>query len=488
MNTVRPGMVLRQRTYAIGVAAVALVAIYLVWHGHTRWLAVGLLAALLFAAGLRNARLAIVLTLTYTFFLGDIRRLVNWQVGWPALDPLLLVAPLVVGALALGVLLREQRLSPMARMVLALMALMTLEIANPLQGGLRVGLGGALFYLVPLLWFWLGRRYASPAFVEQVAYRLVLPVAVLAAIVGLLQTLVGFAPWEQAWITMASQNYAALNVGGAIRAFAFFTSSASYATFLGIAAVIAAAGWWLGHRRAAVWLLLLLPVLFLDSSRGIVVKLIVALLVVWALRRGGSRGWYLRFALGASLLVGVLAWGLPKLMHTDDQSNAAVQALVAHQVEGLTHPLNPQTSTLQLHWHYLKQGLISGFTHPLGQGLGASTLAAQKFGGHGQSTEVDFGDMLVDLGFGGGFLYLALMARVLWQVWQRWRFQRECSALLILGVLVVTGAAWLIAGQYEISALVWLLIGAVDHGSHAFGSVLAGPSCDKSRANCVARP
>lgn len=460
--------------FSLAGLGLVVVSLYLAWHGHTRWLAVGLLAALLFAAGLRNARLAIVLTLTYTFFLGDIRRLVNWQVGWPALDPLLLVTPLVVGALALGVLLREQRLSPLARVVLALMALMTLEIANPLQGGLRVGLGGALFYLVPLLWFWLGRRYANPAFVEQVAYRLVLPVAVLAALVGLLQTLVGFAPWEQAWIDMAQQNYAALGVGGIIRPFAFFTSAASYAVFLAIGSVVAAVGWWIGHRRATVWLVLLLPALFLASSRGYVVKLVVALLVVWALRRGGSLGGYLRFALGATLLVGAMAWGLPKLMHTDDQSNAAVQALVAHQVEGLTNPLNPHTSTLQLHWYYLKQGLISGFTRPLGQGLGASTLAAQKFGGQGQSTEVDFGDMFVDLGFVGGLLYLALMARVLWQVWQRWRQRRERSALLVLGVLVVTGGAWLISGQYEISALVWLLIGATDFEPEATYSQSVG--------------
>ena len=258
--------------------------------------------------------------LTYAFFNGEIRRIINSLFGWPAIDPMLLLMPAVATIFGMSVLLRDKVDTPISRLVLILIGLMGLEIFNPLQGGLKVGLAGAFFYIPPLMFFWLGRRYATPAFIERLLYKLVLPIAVLAAIAGSMQTFIGFAPWEQAWIDHVSSSYAALNVGGYIRPFAFFTSSAGYGTVLCIGSAIALAGVWLGHRQAAPALIPLLPALVLTSQRGSIVKLLVAGLVVWALQRGGGKGWYLRVTLAGLAAAGLLVFVLPHLMPSNSDS------------------------------------------------------------------------------------------------------------------------------------------------------------------------
>jgi hypothetical protein len=446
------------------LSALVLGSADVIFHGHGQLLGVALLGFCFLTMGIVNARLAIMVLLTYAFFDGDIRRLVNSVYGWPAIDPLLLLVPVVGGIFGLSVLLREKIDTPLSRLILVLMVLMGLEIFNPLQGGLRVGLGGAFFYIPPLMFFWLGRRYATPAFIENLLYRLVLPISVLAAIAGYMQTIFGFAPWEQDWINHVTASYAALNVGGYIRPFAFFTSSAGYVTVLSIGSAIALAGIWLGHRRAALALVPLLPALVLSSERSAIVKLLVAGLVVWALQRGGGKGWYLRVSLAGLATVGLLTFALPHLMPSRPDSGQ-VNALLAHQVGGLANPLNAKDSTLMVHLDMLGQGILSGFTHPYGYGLGVTTAAAGKFasgGGEGRSTETDFGNMFVSLGFVGGIIYLVIIARVLWALISNWQRQRQRASVMILAVLLVTGAAWLIAGQYSIPLLLWLLIGTAD--------------------------
>ena len=115
-----------------------------------------------------------------------------------------------------------------------------------------------------------------------------------------------------------------------------------------------------------------------------------------------------------------------------------------------------------LHLRMLGEGILSGFTHPYGYGLGATTAAASRFSGNGISTETDFGNMFASLGFVGGIVYIVIVVRVLWALVSDWQRRRQRASLMILGILLVTLASWLIAGQYSIPLLLWLLIGATD--------------------------
>jgi hypothetical protein len=107
-------------------------------------------------------------------------------------------------------------------------------------------------------------------------------------------------------------------------------------------------------------------------------------------------------------------------------------------------------------------GLARSLTNPLGYGLGATTLAASKFGAIGGTTELDLTNMFVSLGPVGGLLYTLLLCMILASTFRHWHRNRRLSALGVAGILLVTLGQWLNGGQYATSMLVWFCIGALD--------------------------
>jgi hypothetical protein len=417
-----------------------------------------------------NLSLGLSAAFAFLFLVGDIRRFTGAFLGYPKFDLLLLVTPVLALVIALPSLLRLRLNDPITKGVFALMVVMILEIVNPRQGGISVGLTGAMFYLVPMLWFWIGNRYGTEDLIGKVLYQVVLPLSVLAALLGFYQTYVGFLPWEQAWLD-SGNGYAALHVGDNIRPFGFSVSFAEYATLLQLGAGIAIAGWFSGRKILAIWLPLILPALFLASMRQAVVKLVVAIAVMWGFRRARKSGFLVRFLISLSVIVGLMQVGLSRFTADPTNDNSKTQALVQHQAAGLSDPLNQKRSTLRLHAGYVTTGLIQGFTHPLGAGLGSTTSAGQKLGsGPGDAagdddnvtnTELDFTDMFVALGVVGGFCYLFVVIAVTRAMFRYAQTTQKKVALAVVALLVCTGGTWLISGQYSISAVDWFVIGAV---------------------------
>ena len=157
--------------------------------------------------------MALVTLLVYLTLMGDIRRVLIPLIGWQSQDPLLLVAPAAAGVLTLS-------LFAQGRVRLDYRPLQSDRPADgpyaaagrePPPGRAGVGIAGILFYVVPLLWYWLGRAYVTPQMLEWVLTRVVVPLAFAAAAMGLYQTYVGHLPYQERWIEQAG--YAALWVG-----------------------------------------------------------------------------------------------------------------------------------------------------------------------------------------------------------------------------------------------------------------------------------
>lgn len=433
-----------------------------------------LLCAILFAGtffviSCYSKTTASLLTLTFLNLLGDVRRLVTAAFGAPALDLLLLVGPLIAVILGFPLLLRVRLSDRLSKAMLFLLIVMCLEIVNPQQGGLAVGLSGALFYIVPVLWFWVGRRYASSAVVDHLLYRVILPLAVAAALLGLAQTFIGFLPYEQAWIQVAAKNYQALYVGNTVRAFGFSVSSAEYATLLEIGVIVAVSAFF-GSKR--LWVLatpLLLTVMVLSSSRSLIIRMLLSLSVVWTLKAGkrpkAHTAVYFALLLVAGLFtVNVIA---SRFASTDDRgrSNSAVQGLLAHQANGLAHPWDQRYSTAGLHRDMVLSGITQGITNPIGRGLGSTTLAASKFSSDPTlgSSEIDVSDMFTSLGLVGGLIYLYVLFEVLQRLLTYVQTVKLSTSLPVLAILTSSLGAWLIGGQYSTSCMIFFLIGALAH-------------------------
>ena len=441
-------------------------------HGHTATAAV--LTATLCAIAVRSPAIGVAVTLGFLALQGDYRRYAGYFEGYPASDALLLVAPVTAFFLCCLTAVNGKRISGsggLAVTVLLLAILMTAEIFNPAQGGLIVGLAGALFYLVPLLWFWIGRVYGDRMTVELVFRRVIVPLGVAAAMLGLWQSLRGLLPFEAAWVQMTNAytaNYNAVFISeDVVRAFGFFNSAAEYTRFMLLASVIIVA-LWLTDRTRWIWVLpALLVAIFLASSRGPVVLLVATAVVLWALQGRSPAVWLPRFVVAAVVgfsVLGVALLGL-KATHLSNR----LDVLVSHQVEGLLDPTNQEKSTAVGHVTLTAQGVLEGFTSPAGRGLGATTLAANKFGSGVYSAEMDFANVFYSLGFIGGFLYLSVIAVALVRAFSIWNRRRTGVELAMLAALISTLTAWMIGGEYSIAAIVWFVVGAVDRSYSELG-------------------
>ena len=453
--------------WAGGVCGIVVLGFLLVEGQYSVLCAVGIGTALLLISVIDKAKAAL-LTLAYLNLMGDIRRIVSVFAGQPTNDPLLLIGPVIAAALAMPLLLHVRLRDGLSKAMLLLLAIMVLEIFNPKQGGLAVGVSGAVFYIAPMFWFWIGRRYGSPEVLSRLVYNYILPLAVAAAVLGLAQTFVGFLPYEQAWIDIASKTYTSLYVGGSIRAFGFSISSAEYATLLsfGIASAVAA---WFGSRRN--WMLafpLLAVAIVLASSRAVVLKLALTFAVVFALRKGATLKLGTLIRLGLFGVVALTAVGLTASHFAPSEStttgkSSAVQDSLAHEAGGLAHPLDERYSTAGVHSNMLLTAVTQGFTAPIGYGLGATTRAAAKFGSDASlgSSEVDFSDMFVCLGLVGGLNYLAVMFLTGGRVMAYLRSVPRAVSLPVIALLTCSLGSWLIGGQYSTSSILFFVIGGL---------------------------
>jgi hypothetical protein len=420
-----------------------------------------IVAVTLAALSFYSQRGAIAATMVFLALLGDYRRYAGYFAGFPKNDPLLLVAPAVALFLLAHALLRGRSSPPtlLARLVLGLMLLMLVEVFNPLQGGLQIGLAGALIYLAPLLWFWVARSYASLPFAEAFTFRVVLSVGVAATALGLYQTYLGLLPFEQQWLEQIG--YQALYISDeVVRAIGFFNSSAEYQRYLVIVAVTTIALWLTTRSRVIVLLPLFLLAIFLSAARGPVVMVVLGAVAVWAISARSVHSWIPRLAV-ATALGGAALIGLLLFLQTSSFSGR-VAPLVERQVGGLLDPGNLEKSTASGHLQMIRDGLVTGITSPAGEGLGATTFAAEKYGARARNAEVDIANLMISVGVLGGVLYLIIVLGALWRAVKWWQIERTPYALVMVGTLVGTLGGWLIGGEYSVAALLWFQIGLMD--------------------------
>ena len=418
------------------------------------------LIGILFALTMRSPSVGFAAMLIFLCVVGEMRRLLIPLYGYSGTDPLLLVSGATV-LLILGATRRSHlKRSILARLLTCFIAIMALEVVNPLQGGLVIGFSGLLFYLVPLLWYFAAERLASPAIVNKLM-SVIVGISIAGAAYGAWQTAFGFNGAEKQWLDSVKEDYNALAVTSTqMRAFSFFTSAQEYTQFMAMGLVIL----WVMFLRGRKSALLLVPfvtvMLFLATSRGPIVTVLITGTLLWAVQGRTRASWVPRGMLAAVLAVLGLVTGLTHLQ--DVQFSDNTQALVNHQIGGLLHPLDAQQSTAGTHSVQILSGFLAALHNPLGFGLGYTTIAGQKFGAAGSSTEMDFSNMFTSLGLLGGCLYVFIVYTVLRRALDFWHQTRTTTALAILGISLYSVGGWLNGGNYAASMLVWICIGVLD--------------------------
>ncbi|UUZ93046.1 hypothetical protein LJK87_48885 [Paenibacillus sp. P25] len=401
--------------------------------------------------------------LIYLPFMGLFRRALIPSSGWSSFDPLVILAPGMVMLLGsywvYGTFIKRQAIpsdedTRLFKLVRWMIFIDVIQIFNPLQGSILTGLGGVIFYVVPLFWMVLSRLYFNERWIKLI-YGTILTIGIISAFYGLKQIHYGFFEFEEQWIEIA--NIAALMVSqDESRAFSFYSNGAEYTLYLVISIVIAWVLLLRGKLFTRLVTLTAIPLLFyamfLQAQRTpvILTSLTLAIISIVSAKKASTR-WFAVFVMGIALV------GAFSFISKMDTSGSA---LIARQVNGLTNPLDDKHSTATIHVSMLVNGLLEGFKMPIGRGLGITTLAGAKMSNTGASSEVDLSNMMISDGVVGGIVYGLILLQALRMAFKEAR--SSTIGLIILGILLATLGNWSIGGNYSASSIIWLSIGYLD--------------------------
>jgi hypothetical protein len=452
--------------WLIGLLIAAPVLV-LLFHGELRLVITFVFVAILAMAWIYNRTVGLMASFVFLIALGDIRRIADMLVGpAPGSDTLLIVGAIVTIYISLPLFFGLKLSDNTSKAVLALMAVMVLEIFNPRQGPLAVGLAGALFYIIPFLWFWIGRQYATEKILYALIYKVFVPLGVIAALLGIVQTYIGFLPWEEIWVKSMGHMYELS--AGHFRSFGFSTNTIEYTSVLLIATTCIIAAFLNGRRTYILLLAIMLPAILLASSRGLIVKLVFTCAMLWAVLGKKGKAWIPRLIFALVLGLGLIVYSATRAESSSDtvetEDVTTAQSATSHVTGGLAHPFDEKHSTAGFHVQIIGEAILRGFTYPIGYGLGSVTLAANKFSGENAamvSSEFDISDAFTAMGFVGGLLYLYIVLVILRDAMEYTRTGPSTLSLPILGILVGLIGGWTGLGQYPVGPFMMFLLGFI---------------------------
>ena len=408
-----------------------------------------------------------------------VRRMLIPAAGWSPNDPILLFVPAVVGIYCLLHPVFRKPWNDVTRWMVVVLAVACVQAVSPMGAGVRANLIGALFVVIPLLWFFVGRTVDARTI--DLIVRAIPFLGIIVGAYGMYQFNIGFLPWDKAWVHVAG--YAALYVGGFVRPFATFASSAEYETFVLIAALVSfalafrlrgVAAMLYGALGVALW-----AVGFLDGSRTGMVYTAAGVGILWAYRVESRR--YIRLiaaAIGTVVIYLAVVHGHHFASGGLGSTTRAGQ-MFSHQMSALSQPFKSKTSTLTLHLYYLGHGLLYGLRHPLGEGLGLITPAGGRFGHASMTTELDYANFLIAGGIIGGLAYMWVILLVAYRSLTQ-PSPLSLAAYVLPAILLLTNGEWMNGGYYFISALIWLLIGSLLGPIFGTGDAVAAPKLGSS--------
>jgi O-antigen ligase/polysaccharide polymerase Wzy-like membrane protein len=409
-------------------------------------------------------------------FRGLIRRAQYLFVDYGSQDPIHLLTPIVT-LFAFALLIRSRRLAifystPLAGAVSFLGLIYLVEVFNPLQGSVFVGMAGGLFMFVPLLWFYFGQS-VNEEFISKIL-KLTVVLGLLTSVYGVYQMVHGYPSFEQYWLDN-TDFYDSINVGHVRRALATFSSAEEWGRYTEFGA-IAAFGFAAGAKRIGMrlaWLLsgvALLCAVLLTGQRTAVFGLMLGVAALVLLGATSFPRALIRVGLLLLPIVLVVVFVAPP---TDQEmwskgENETISTLLSHTQRGTLKPADEESFQIRLeNWTYLLTSVVP--YRPLGAGLGAGSLSEVRFKSESDLPAIDSFILVVAVSCGipGALLFVWILGRANWlslkmarrpATDQRGIITRRIVAAL-MPALVLNSIFGLTFTLYSVAPLVWLFIG-----------------------------
>ena len=440
-----------------------------------RWVGLGAIAWSLTLALLVSLEAGLFAMMLFEPLRGFLRRAQYLFLPYSSTDPIHIVTPLVT-LLALAMLLQRCKLrifraTPLAGVVSILGLIYFLEIFNPLQGGLSVGFSGALFMLVPVVWFYFGQDM-KPAFMET-ALRLMVVLGILTSLYGLYQLAYGFPSFEQYWIDN-TEFYNSIQVGNVKRALATYSSAEEWGRYIEIGGLVAF-GFGACARvllKRAAWFACggaLAAMLLLTGQRTAIFGLILGVFVLLMLGAQSWRAAFDRLLLAASpvVLIAVFAPAPTNddmLSHGDD----TMGTVLSHTARGTLRPAQEDSLQERLkNWTFLATEVVP--YRPLGIGIGGTSLGAWMFNKDLDLPPIDsyFISVVLTCGLPVALLFMWILLRATRMSWRAFRLAEPGSpearvwriAATLMPVFILNSMFGNTFTLYSVAPVGWLLIG-----------------------------
>ena len=408
-------------------------------------------------------------------FRGFLRRAQYMLVSYSQTEPIHMLVPIATLCAFLIVLFRHKletiRLTPLASWTTALAALCFVQVFNPLQGGLFIGFSGALFYLVPMAWFYFGQT-VNEDFVPRLL-RVIVILGIITSLHGVYQLVFGYPYFEKYWIDNTDQ-YSSIAVFKVQRALATFNNAEEWGRYIQIGCTIAiglgmcreegnkrilwftAAGLlfimiaFTGQRTSIFGLLLSAGILFLTGARSLP-NAMARLMLMFA----------------PVILLLALAKPVSEDAGYELDEGDRVGAMLTHTTKGTVNPTGEGSLEARFDtWtKVITRDLAS---NPVGSGLGSTTLSAAR---ENEANAVPIDNHFFSLALSAGVLAAILLLLILiratvfcYRGWRSsepgtseenlWRIVMALMAAFILNNFFGTSFT-----MYSIAPIGWLLVG-----------------------------
>jgi hypothetical protein len=408
---------------------------------------------------------------------GFLRRAQFIFVEYTNTDPIHLITPLVtILAFAILLWLRRGQLFRQTKLslpVTILAGIFLLQIFNPWQGALMVGMSGAMFILIPVAWFYFGQTVKT-GFMTT-ALQLIVVMGLLCSLHGLYQLFIGYPEFENYWIKH-TDHYESIAVGRVTRALATFNSAEEWGRYVQYGALIAF-GFALGAKHPArrfVWFgagAALSGILLITGQRTAIFGLLLGLGTLLLIGAESWRGVIQRAAL--MLLAGAIVLVIAKPPSSNEMweksSDDKVETLLSHTARGTLQPGKEESLQERFRiWYRLAFVVIPA--NPLGTGLGAGTVAAARYANPEETLyPIDsfIAILIVGCSFPAALLFLWLMIRTFITAVRIFKRALPATpaatvrriATAIIPMLLLNSFFGLTFTIYSAAPIAWLVIG-----------------------------
>lgn len=447
-----------------------------------RFFALGSVTTAMLVSLLVSLETALMAMILFEPFRGFLRRAQYLFVPYSQSEPIHLLTPVVTFAAFLFLLQRQKleifRATPLAGTVSILAAIYFVQIFNPLQGSLFVGLTGALFFLVPVVWFYFGQS-ADADFTPKML-RLIVILGLVSSFYGIYQMVFGYPVFEQYWIDNTDL-YWSIEVNKIKRALATFNSAEEWGRYVQLGC-IAAFGFGIirseGYKRL-FWLasgFALIIMLALTGQRSAVFGLFLGLAVLFLTGAATFRAAIVRISL---LFVPLIMLFALSTFIADDEgygSDESVNTMLTHTTKGTVKPAAEGSLYARFDtWNrIITKDLPS---NPLGNGIGADGLAASREANNtDEPTDNHFLTVALSAGVPAALLLIWILIRSLILSLRLLRNSERGSTEYGLWRIAVALVASFVLNNifgttftiYSVAPICWLIIGWV---SSSYGEI-----------------